>query len=66
MKVIDLYNTYKDQYKEYIVIIKIGTFYEVYNKDAYIISNLMNYKVKTISNTIRSGFPSNSLNKVLE
>ena len=66
MKVVDLYNTYKDNYKEYVIFIKIGNFYETYNNDAYIISTLMNYKVKNLSETIRVGFPINSLVKVLD
>lgn len=66
MKVVDLYNTYKDNYKEYVVFIKIGNFYETYNNDAYIISKIMNYKVKNISNNVRVGFPITSLNKVLD
>ena len=66
MKVVDLYNTYKDNYKEYVVFIRMGNFYETYNNDAYIISKIMNYKVKNISNNIRVGFPITSLNKVLD
>lgn len=66
MKVVDLYNTYKDNYKEYVIFIKIGNFYETYDNDAYIISKIMNYKVKNISNNIRVGFPITSLNKVLD
>ena len=66
MKVVDLYNTYKDNYKEYVVFIKIGNFYETYNNDAYIISKIMNYKVKNISNNVRVGFPITSLVKFEE
>lgn len=66
MKVVDLYNTYKDNYKEYVIFIKIGNFYETYGNDAYIISKIMNYKVKNISNNVRVGFPITSLNKVLD
>ena len=66
MKVVDLYNTYKDNYKEYVVFIRMGNFYETYNNDAYIISKIMNYKVKNISNNVRVGFPIISLNKVLD
>lgn len=66
MKVVDLYNTYKDNYKEYAIFIKIGNFYETYNNDDYMISKIMNYKVKNISNNVRVGFPITSLNKVLD
>ena len=33
MAVITLANNIKELFPEYVVLIKIGTFYEVYNKD---------------------------------
>ena len=56
----------KDLFPNYIVMIKIGTFYEVYYDDAYIISYLMNYKLKTLNDGVKNcGFPTVSINKVL-
>ena len=66
MKVIDLYMTYKNDYQSHIVMIKIGNFYELYNIDAYILSKIMNYKLKNESNYMKVGFPIISLNKVTE
>ena len=50
----------------YVLLVKIGKFYESYNHDAYIISYLFNYKMKTLIDGDKNcGFPTNSLNKVL-
>lgn len=38
----------KELFPNYIVMIKIGTFYEVYNDDANIISYLFKYKIKKL------------------
>lgn len=57
--------TYKNNYNNSIVMLKIGNFYEIYAIDAYILSNIFNYKLKNESNNIKVGFPIVSLNKVL-
>lgn len=65
MSVINMVKNIKDLFPNYILLIKIGNFYEVYNNDANIISYLFNYKIKTLSNNnITCGFPLISLNKV--
>ena len=65
MKVKEIYFSLKNKYKDYIIIIKIGSFYNVISKDAYILSSIFNYKINTFSNTVKVGFPLTSLNKVL-
>ena len=56
----------KELFPNYVVMIKIGTFYEVYYDDAYIISYLLGYKLKTLNGDVRNcGFPTVSINKVL-
>ena len=56
----------KELLPEYVVLVKIGTFYEVYNNDSYIISYLFNYKIKTLIDGDKNcGFPTGALNKVL-
>ena len=57
---------YKEQYPNHLVMLKVGNFYELYNIDAYIISNIMNYNLKNINDVIRAGFPIVSFNKVIE
>lgn len=65
MKVKEIYFSLKNKYKDYVIIIKIGSFYNVISKDAYILSSIFNYKINTFSNTVKVGFPLTSLNKVL-
>ena len=38
----------KQVHKEEIVFVKIGKFYQVYGKDAYIVSYLFEYKLKKV------------------
>lgn len=65
MKVYDLYKQTKTKYPKFVIIIKVGIFYEVYGEDAYIMANLFNYKVKKLDNCVRAGFPISAYNKVI-
>lgn len=65
MKVIDKYNLYKNKYSKYIVLIKVGIFYEAYGEDVYILNNLFSYKIKEINGVKRVGFPISSYDKVI-
>lgn len=66
MAVINMVNNIKELFPEYVLLFKIGTFYEVYNNDAKIISYLFQYKPKTLSSEdIVCGFPIVSINKIL-
>lgn len=66
MSTIYMIKNIKELLPEYVVLVKIGTFYEVYNNDSYIISYLFNYKIKTlIEGDKNCGFPTGALNKVL-
>lgn len=49
---------------EFIALIKTGSFYCVYGKDASIISNLFDYQFKEINDAISCGFPASSIKKV--
>lgn len=60
----DKFLTSKLEYKEYILLLKSGNFYLSLNKDAVVLSNLFNYKIKDSSNFIKTGFLISSLNKV--
>ena len=65
MSVVTMANNIKELFPDYIVLFKIGTFYEVYNKDAIIISYLFKYKLKNLTFSDKScGFPIVSINKV--
>lgn len=66
MKVIDLYKENKERYPKYVVLIKVGVFYETYNEDCFVLNNLFGYKIKNICDYYRTGFPINSYSKVIE
>jgi DNA mismatch repair ATPase MutS len=58
-------NNLKELFPDYVVLLKLGTFYETYNDDAKIISYLFRYKIKTLSSDDKvCGFPIVSINKV--
>lgn len=48
MGILNIVKTVKEIHKEDIVFVKIGKFYQVYGKDAYIISYLFDYKLKKV------------------
>lgn len=55
----------KQVHKEEIVFVKIGKFYQVYGKDAYIVSYLFDYKLKKVEEVYMCGFPESSKNRVI-
>lgn len=59
-------DTIKDVHQDYVCMFKVGTFYHVYNKDAYIMSYIFDYKIKEVGNKIKEcGFPLSALPKVI-
>lgn len=53
-------------YKDTVIIVKTGNFYNVFGQDAYILSYLFGYKLNRIYNDIiTTGFPKESINKVM-
>ena len=54
----------KSIHPEFIAVIKLGGFYKVYGKDAYIIAKNFKYKVKEEEGFVSCGFPTNAINKV--
>lgn len=65
MKIKDKYNIYKNKYPKYIILIKVGIFYETYGEDVYLLNNLFNYKIKEVNGVNRVGFPISSFEKVI-
>ena len=61
---LEKYYKYKIDYKEYLILIKCGNFYECIDKDAFIMHKIFNYKLKKVSNTVKVGFPISNLNKI--
>ena len=64
MGIINMIETIKLIHKEDIVLVKVGTFYTAYGKDAYIINYLFNYKLNKTQDVYSSAFPIPSLGKV--
>lgn len=65
MGVINMIQTIKQIHREEIVFVRVGTFYQVYGKDAYIVSYLFDYKIKFIEKVPSCGFPKSSINRVM-
>lgn len=66
MKATDIYFEFKKKHPNYIVLMQMGNFFEILGSDCYIIHDIFKYKISPYSKTIRSGFPLNSLNKVMD
>lgn len=62
---LEKYYKYKLDYRNYIILLKIGSFYECFDKDALIINKLFNYKLKRINNSFKLGFPIKAIDKIL-
>lgn len=60
MKLREIRNEIKKQYKDSVIIIKYGNFYRVFDEDTYIIHYLKNYKIH--DNIV--GFPINIINDI--
>lgn len=56
MSIINIVSKVKQIHPDTVVLVKVGTFYNAYGKDAYIISNLFKYKIQEIENVPFSGF----------
>ena len=59
------YKFYKLNYSDYIIIFKIGNFYNVLNDDCIVLNNIFNYKIVDKDSYIKTGFPYSSLDKVI-
>lgn len=67
MKMDNVIKTMKEINPETLIFIQIGAFYHVYGKDAYILSYLFGYQIKTLENSYNTcGVPKSGLNKVLK
>lgn len=56
----------KNIHPDYMIMYKVGSFYNCYGKDAYIASYLFEYKIRLIENNITViGFSKNAISKVI-
>ena len=58
---LETYYKYRMEYKDFLLFIKMGNFYEVFDKDGLILNKLFGYKIKKVKDTIKVGFPLNRL-----
>ncbi|MDD3187421.1 MAG: hypothetical protein PHD02_02990 [Bacilli bacterium] len=66
MKSIDIYFEIKKKYADYIIMYKMGNFYNVFGDDSHIIGALLGYKINSNNNVLKVGFPLISQEKVLK
>ena len=64
MGIVTIVKEIKEIHPKYIALIRVGNFYRAYGKDAYIISNLFNYKITKEENVDVVGFPKKVIKKV--
>lgn len=66
MAISTIISAIKQVHPKDIVLVKIGSFYHIYGKDAYILSYLFNYKLKKFEGKyVTCGFPLDSISKIM-
>ena len=63
---LETYCKYRMEYKDFLLFIKVGNFYEVFDKDSLILDKLFGYKIKRIKDSIKVGFPLNRLDYIIK
>ena len=63
---LETYYKYRMEYKDFLLFIKIGNFYEVFDKARLILNKLFGYKIKRIKDSIKVGFPLSRLDYILK
>jgi len=63
---LEAYYKYRMEYKDFLLFIKIGNFYEVFDKDSLILNKLFGYKIKKIKDSIKVGFSLSRLDYILK
>ena len=62
---LETYYKYRLKYEDYIIFIKVGSFYEVFDKDSLILNELFDYKIKKIKDNIKVGFPIKKIESII-
>ena len=63
---LETYYRYRMEYKDFLLFIKIGNFYEVFDKDSLILNKFFEYKIKRIKVSIKVRFPLSRLDYILK
>lgn len=64
ISVLTIIKEIKSIHQKDIAMVKMGNFYHMYGKDAYIIAYLFQYKIKKENDMVTTGFPVQAINKV--
>lgn len=66
MGIVNIVKNIKLIHKDYVVLVRVGKFYNCYGRDSYIISCLLNYRINIVNDNIYNcSFPQSAYNKVL-
>lgn len=65
MGAITIIREIKQIHPNYVALVRMGGFYRVYGKDAYILSNIFEYKIKQEEDIVSCGFPTKAISKVM-
>ncbi len=66
MGIINIVKNVKEIHKEYVILVRVGNFFNCYGRDSYIISYLLNYKINILAdNVYNCSFPKSAYNKVI-
>ena len=66
MGIVNVVKNIKEVQKEYVVLIRVGNFYNCYGRDSYILSYLFGYKISIVEDdTYMCAFPKSAYNKVI-
>lgn len=63
---LEKYYNNKIKYNDYLILIKVGNFYESFENDALIINNIFGYKINKCGSLIKSGFPLSKIDSIIE
>lgn len=59
----EIFRLLKLEYKDYIILIKSGSFYCSFDEDAVVLKKVFNYKINQLKNNIKVGFPISLIEK---
>ena len=66
MSIINIVKNVKEIHKDYVVLVRVGNFFNCYGRDSYIISYLLSYKINIMDNNIYGcAFPKSAYSKVI-
>lgn len=66
MSIINIVKNVKEVHKDYVVLVRVGNFFNCYGRDSYILSYLLSYKINILRDNIYNcAFPKSAFSKVI-